>query len=405
MSTRRIALAFSGGLDTTFCVVWLREQGWEVATVAVDTGGFPPAELRRIEALSAQLGAVAHVTEDARAELFERYLRYLIFANALRGAAYPLSVSAERVCQVTRVVERARALKAHAIAHGSTGAGNDQVRFDVGIRALAPELELVTPIRDLGLSREAEVAYLAERGVEIPERVQDYSVNLGMWGATVGGRETLGSWGTPPEDTFPGGDLPAPGSAPELELVIGWERGVPRTLDGVALEPVALVARLNELGARYGVGRGIHLGDTILGIKGRVGYEAPAAHLLIAAHRELEKLTLSGKQLFWKETLGNLYGALLHEGHFFDPLGRDLEAFLESSQATVTGDVRLRLDRGTFRVLGVRSPHSLMDPEVAAYGESNRAWDARDAAGFTRIFGLQQTLALRARRRGVLEGG
>jgi len=387
-------------LDTTFCVVWLQEQGWEVATVAVDTGGFPPAELDRIEELSEQLGAVAHVTEDAREELFERYLRYLVAANALRGAAYPLSVSAERVCQVTRVVQQARALGAVAIAHGSTGAGNDQVRFDVGIRALAPDLELVTPIRDLGLSREAEAAYLADKGVSIPERIRDYSVNVGMWGATVGGRETLGPWGTPPEHTFPGGDLPEPGALPALELVIGWERGVPISVDGDALPPVELVARLNDLGARYGVGRGIHLGDTILGIKGRVGYEAPAAHLLIAAHRELEKLTLSGKQLFWKETLGNLYGALLHEGHFFDPLCRDLEAFMDSSQATVCGDVRLRLARGMFRVQGVRSPYSMMDPEVAAYGEANRSWDARDAAGFTRIFGLQQTLALNARRRG-----
>ena len=394
----KVALAFSGGLDTSFCVVWLRERGWDVATVTVDTGGFDAAELARIEALSAELGAVEHVTEDARGELFDGYLRYLVFANALRGGVYPLSVSAERVCQATRVVARAKALGATALAHGSTGAGNDQVRFDVVFRALAPDLALLTPIRDLGWSRAQEHGWLAERGHRLPDRIAHYSINEGMWGASVGGRETLDSWTSLPDDAWPGGPTPAAGSLTDRTIVVSFECGVPVRVDGEALAPVALVAHLNEVGTQYGVGRGVHLGDTILGIKGRVGFEAPAAHVLIAAHRELEKLTLTGQQLFWKETLGQLYGSLLHESRFFDPLARDLEAFLTSSQTTVTGDVRVRLQPGRFVVEGARSPYSLMNPDVASYGEESRGWTAAEAAGFSRLYGVQQTLAIRARQ-------
>lgn len=393
-----VALAFSGGLDTSFCVLWLREQGFDVATVTVDTGGFDAAELARIEQTAQALGAVTHVTEDARQELFHGYLRYLVFANALRGGVYPLSVSAERVCQAARVVARARALGAVALAHGSTGAGNDQVRFDTAFRALAPDLALLTPIRDLGWSRAQEHEYLKARGHELPEKLAHYSVNSGMWGATVGGRETLGTWEPLPDAAYPGGALDA-AALPPRELLIAFAQGVPVGLDGATLEPVELVAELNELGGRYGLGRGIHLGDTILGIKGRVGFEAPAAHLLVTAHRELEKLTLTGKQQFWKDTLGQLYGSLLHESHFFDPLCRDLEAFLTSSQETVTGEVRLRLLPGRFVTDGVRSPFSLMDRDVASYGEESRGWTAAEAAGFARLYGVQQTLALRARAR------
>ncbi len=392
--TQLAVLAFSGGLDTSFCVLYLKEQGYEVATVTVNTGGFSPRELARIEAQSPRLGAVKHVTVDARAELFQGYLRYLVYGNVLRGQLYPLSVSAERVCQARAVAELAKELGADALAHGSTGAGNDQVRFDVAFRALAPELDLLTPIRDLGLSRDEEMAFCAERGVVFPERTKDYSINEGMWGTSVGGRETLDPWTTLPEAAFPGGDI---GSLPPTTLVLGFERGVPVSLDGEALDPVALVARLNDLGRPYGIGRGVHLGDTILGIKGRVGFEAPAAHLLIGAHRELEKLVLSGKQLFWKESLGNLYGSLLHEGHFFDPLARDLEAFLESSQDRVSGEVRLTLHPRAFVIEGVQSPYSLMDPRIATYGEANRLWTGAEAAGFAKLFGVQQVLTLKAK--------
>lgn len=387
-------LAFSGGLDTSFCVFYLKEQGYDVATVTVNTGGFSPEELARIEAASPKLGAISHTTVDARAGLFAGYLRYLIYGNVLRGQMYPLSVSAERVCQARAVAELAKSMGAAAIAHGSTGAGNDQVRFDVAFRALAPDLEILTPIRDLGLSRAEEMAYCAERGLVFPEKTKDYSINEGMWGTSVGGRETLDAWTTLPEAAFPGGVI---GAVAPSSLIISFDHGVPVALDGTRLDPVDLVARLNELGRPYGIGRGVHLGDTILGIKGRVGFEAPAAHLLIGAHRELEKLVLSGKQLFWKESLGNLYGSLLHEGHFFDPLARDLEAFLDSSQDRVRGEVRLTLHPRSFVVEGVQSPYSLMDPRIATYGEANRLWTGAEAAGFAKVFGVQQTLTLKAK--------
>ncbi len=393
--TKQVVLAYSGGLDTSFCVVHLKEQGYEVITVTVDTGGFSPEELQRIEALSPKLGAKAHRTLDGRRALFDRYLRYLVYGNVLRGNLYPLSVSAERVCQAANVVAVAKELKADALAHGSTGAGNDQVRFDVVFRALAPELELITPIRSLGLSRAQEMQFLKEHGFEFPEKTAHYSINEGMWGTSVGGRETLDSWSQLPEAAFPGGEMDTAKLRPH-KLTLRFEQGVPIAIDGKGLDPVALIAELNALGRRYGIGRGVHLGDTILGIKGRVGFEAPAAHLLIGTHRELEKLTLTGKQLFWKETLGNLYGQLLHEGHHFDPVSRDLEAFLESSQTHVTGEVQLTLYPRSFAVDGVRSPHSLMDAKVASYGEANRLWSGAEAAGFAKLYGVQQVLALQA---------
>ena len=393
--SKHVALAFSGGLDTSFCVIHLQEQGNQVTTVTVNTGGFSAEELQRIESLSPKLGAKAHHTIDARAELFERYLRYLIYGNVLRGNLYPLSVSAERVAQAAEVVALAKKIGATALAHGSTGAGNDQVRFDVAFRALAPEMELITPIRTLALSRAEERTFLKKHGFEFPEKTEHYSVNEGMWGTSVGGRETLDSWSALPESAFPGGVIDAAKLAPR-PLTLGFRQGVPVAVDGQPLDAVALIAELNAIGRKYGIGRGVHLGDTILGIKGRVGFDAPAAHLLIGAHRELEKLTLTGKQQFWKDTLGNLYGQLLHEGHFFDPLARDLEAFLESSQKQVTGDVKLTLNPRTFAVDGVRSPHSLMDAKVASYGEANRLWSGAEAAGFAKLYGVQQILALRA---------
>ncbi|MGH8281899.1 MAG: argininosuccinate synthase [Gammaproteobacteria bacterium] len=392
---KHVVLAFSGGLDTSFCVIYLREQGYDVTTVTVNTGGFGAEELQRIESLSLKLGAKEHHTVDARAELFERYLRYLIYGNVLRGNLYPLSVSAERVAQAAKVVAVAKQMGATALAHGSTGAGNDQVRFDVAFRALAPEFELITPIRSLGLSRAQEMQFLKEHGFEFPEKTQHYSVNEGMWGTSVGGRETLDSWSTLPQAAFPGGEIDT-AKLPPKALTLSFKQGVPATIDGKTLDPVALIAGLNASGRKYGIGRGVHLGDTILGIKGRVGFEAPAAHLLIGAHRELEKLTLTGKQLFWKDTLGNLYGQLLHEGHFFDPLARDLEAFLASSQKHVTGEVKLTLHPRIFSVDGVRSPHSLMDAKVASYGEANKLWSGTEAAGFAKLYGVQQILALQA---------
>ncbi|WP_338864896.1 argininosuccinate synthase [Myxococcus stipitatus] len=395
MSKKNVVLAFSGGLDTAFCTVYLREQGYTVTTVTVDTGGFPPEQLANIAALSAKLGAVEHIKVDARATLFQGYLRHLIAGNVLRGQLYPLSVSAERACQAVEVVRVAREKGVQSLAHGSTGAGNDQVRFDVAFRSLAGDLELLTPIRTLGLSRQQELSYLAERGIHMPPKLGSYSVNEGMWGTSVGGSETLNSWSALPEAAFPAGEIPT--DLKPRPLTVGYEQGIPTSLDGKSLNPVDLIEALNVLGRQYGIGRGVHLGDTILGIKGRVGFEAPAAHLLITSHRELEKLVLSGKQLFWKETVGNLYGSLLHEGHFFDPLVKDLEAFLTSSQERVTGEVRLMIHPRSMVVEGVRSPHSLMDAKVATYGEANVLWTGSEAAGFAKLYGVAQMLSHRAK--------
>ena len=391
---KQVLLAFSGGLDTSFCVVHLQEQGWSVNTVTVDTGGFSTEELARIEAASASLGAVSHRTVDARNTLFDGFLRFLIFGNVLRGQAYPLSVSAERVCQAQAVVAVAKELGVDALAHGSTGAGNDQVRFDVAFRSLAPELLILTPIRELALSRVEEVAFLASKGFEVPAKKAVYSINEGMWGTSIGGMETLNPWSALPETVYPGGPVSA--GLPPFEITLSFKQGVPVAMNDAAMEPVALISALNDLGKTYGIGRGVHLGDTILGIKGRVGFEAPAAYLLIGAHRELEKLVLSGQQLFWKESFGNLYGALLHEGKFFDPLVRDLEAFLVSSQAKVSGDVRMTLHPRCFSVDGVRSPNGLMNPEIASYGEANHLWSGAEAAGFAKLYGVPQMLALNA---------
>ena len=390
---RSVLLAFSGGLDTSFCAAWLASKGWTVHTVTIDTGGFAAGETERLGEWARRLGAASHRTIDGRADLFDRYLRYLIAGNVLRGTVYPLSVSAERVCQAMRTVEAARELGVGALAHGSTGAGNDQVRFDVAFRVLAPDLDVVAPIRELAPSRADERRFLAERGFAMPEKTEAYSVNDGMWGSSVGGRETHDGWRSLPDEAYPGGAVD-PLLAP-VTMTLSFSHGVPAALDGSPRDPVSLVQELNVVGRRFGIGRGIHLGDTILGIKGRVGFDAPAAHLLIAAHRELEKLVLTGRQQAWKDTLGALYGGLLHEGQFFDPLARDLEAFLSSSQRQVTGDTRLTLRPRSFSVDGVRSPHALMTP-AASYGEGSRLWTGEEAAGFAKIYGISQMLAARA---------
>ena len=384
-------LAFSGGLDTSYCVLHLIERGFSVITASVNTGGFDAPELARIAALSKQLGAGSHHVIEAQPELWQNYLRYLLFGNVLRGQMYPLSVSAERVCQAKCIAELALSVGASAICHGSTGAGNDQVRFDVAFRTLAPGVQIITPVRELGLSREFELSELAKAGVSLPARVGSYSVNEGLWGTSVGGKETHDSWAHLPEAAYPAGEI-APDKKP-VSIEIGFTRGEPTALNGMAFDAVALTHALNQLGASFGIGRGIHLGDTILGIKGRVGFEAPGAAILIAAHRELEKLVLSGKQLQFKEALGNSYGNLLHEGHYFDPLGRDLESFLISSQATVSGDVRLRLRPYHVEVQGVRSAHSLMNSKVASYGEGASAWSGAEAAGFAKIYGIAQQIS------------
>jgi argininosuccinate synthase len=370
----------------------LAEDGWAVHTVYVDTGGSTAAERAAIRRQALAVGAVEHHEVDARANVYERFVRFLIQGNVLRGEVYPLSVSAERTQQVLSVVEVARRIGAEAVAHGSTGAGNDQVRFDVALRVLAPELRIVTPIRDGAVRREAAIAYLEARGLPVPAKAGSYSINRGLWGTTWGGGWTHDTWaGPPPELVEPPADAPAP-----REMVLGWEQGLPVTLDSVPLEGPALVARLGDLAEAFGIGRSIHVGETALGIKGRIGFEAGAALILIGAHRELEKLVLTKWQVFWKDQLGRFYGDRLHEGQYFDPALRDIEALITSSQARVSGDVRVRLAPGRFQVVGTRSPHSMMDPSIATYGEENRLWTGEEARAFARVSAVPSLLAARA---------
>ncbi len=389
---RLLALAFSGGLDTSYCVPRLADEGWTVHTVYVNTGGSTVEECAAIRLQAERVGAAEHHEVDARDQVFDRFVRYLIQGNVLRGEVYPLSVAAERTQQALTVAEVARAIGAKAVAHGSTGAGNDQVRFDVALRVLAPELEIVTPIRDAGVKREQAIAFLKARGLPVPAKAGAYSINRGLWGTTWGGGWTHDTWAGPPAELLdPPADAPAP-----REIVLRWERGLPVALDGEALAGAALVARLGELSDTCGLGRNIHVGETALGIKGRIGFEAGAALVLIAAHRELEKLVLTKWQAFWKDQLGRFYGDRLHEGQYFDPALRDIEALITSSQARVTGETRVRLAPGRFQVVGTRSPHSMMDASVATYGEENRLWTGDEARAFARVSAVPSLLAARA---------
>ena len=389
---RTLALAFSGGLDTSYCVPRLTEAGWSVHTVYVDTGGSSAADRAAIRKQAEAVGAVGHHEIDARHEVYDRFVRFLIQGNVLRGEVYPLSVAAERTQQALSVVSTARAIGARAVAHGSTGAGNDQVRFDVALRVLAPDLEIVTPIRDEGVRREQAIAFLTARNLPVPAKAGDYSINRGLWGTTWGGGWTHDTWAGPPDELVePPADAPAP-----REIVLAWDRGAAVRLEGDALEGPALIQRLGEVAAAYGIGRNIHVGETALGIKGRIGFEAGAALLLIGAHRELEKLVLTKWQAFWKDQLAKFYGDRLHEGQYFDPSLRDIEALITSSQARVTGETRVRLAAGRFHVVGTRSPHSMMDSAVATYGEENRLWTGDEARAFARIAAVPSLLAARA---------
>ncbi len=387
-----VALAFSGGLDTSFCVPRLAADGWSVHTVYVNTGGTTAPARAAIAAQARVVGAITHHEIDARAAVFDRFVRFLIQGNVLRGEVYPLSVAAERTQQALSAIDTARAIGAAAVAHGSTGAGNDQVRFDIALRVLAPDLQIVTPIRDLGISREQAIAYLTERGLPVPPQASAFSVNRGLWGTTWGGGWTHDTWAGPPAEL-----LDAPSDAPlPREIVLAWRCGVPVALDGEQLDGATLVEQLNDLAETYGFGRGIHVGETALGIKGRIGFEAGAALLLIAAHRELEKLVLTKWQAFWKDQLARFYGDRLHEGQYFDPALRDIEALITSSQERVTGDTRVRLSSGRFQVVGARSPHSMMDRSVATYGEENRLWTGDEARSYARVAAIPALLAARA---------
>lgn len=395
--TQPIVLAYSGGLDTSFLVPWVAEQYRRpVITVTVDTGGIDADAARALEQRARALGAVEHHQIDARADYFEQVLRFLIMGNVRRGQLYPLCVGAERVMQAQTIARMAEKLGTRSIAHGCTAAGNDQVRFEVALRTLAPELEIIAPVRDKAFKRQEELEYLQARGLPVPPFGAAYSINRGLWGVTIGGKETLTSDGSIPEEQWvlSKGAFTTP-RAPE-HRTIEFEAGRPVGVDGRPLAPVEVIETLEALAAPFGIGRGIHLGDTIIGTKGRVAFEAPAAELLLTAHRELEKLVLTARQQRIKESVAQPYGDLVHEGQLLDPVCRDIEALLLSSQARVTGSVRVLLRPGNLFVEGVSSPWSLLAASKGVYGESAGEWSAADALGFSKLVALPGVFHTRA---------
>jgi argininosuccinate synthase len=386
---KKLVLAFSGGLDTSYCVKYLSEKGYEVHSVIVNTGGFPQEELDEIAQKAAMLEVANHVTLDETHSFYQKCLRFLIYGNVLRNNTYPLSVSAERVFQALAIVEYAKSIGAAYIAHGSTGAGNDQVRFDLIFGILAPEISIITPIRDQRLSRQEEVAYLQAKGVEVNWEKAKYSINKGLWGTSVGGQETLSSDKSLPEEAYPSQLKEKEARSLKLKFVKGELKGVDHEEFD---DPVQAILKVQAIAESYAIGRDIHVGDTIIGIKGRVGFEAAAPLIIIKAHHLLEKHTLAKWQQYWKDQLANWYGMMLHEGQYLDPVMRDMEAFLESSQQRVSGTVEVKLLPYRFELIGVTSAFDLMASKYGQYGEMNLAWSGEDVKGFTKIMSNQNKI-------------
>ncbi|MDR2906729.1 MAG: argininosuccinate synthase [Bacteroidales bacterium] len=385
----KLLLAFSGGLDTSFCVKYLKnEKQLDVHTALVNTGGFNEDELSDIENKACVLGSASHVNIDETSVFYTKGIRYLIYGNILKGNTYPLSVSAERVFQAIALIEYAKKIKADYIAHGSTGAGNDQIRFDLVFQVLAPEIKIITPIRDLKISRQDEIDYLKKHGYEYAWEKAKYSINQGLWGTSVGGVETLTSNGELPEDAFP---TPCT-QKEEKKISIQFEKGEPIGLDGEKMKPKDAIRKLNDIASHYAIGRDIHVGDTIIGIKGRVGFEAAAPLIIIKAHHLLEKHVLTKWQQYWKEMIANWYGMMLHEAQYLDPVMRNMETFMESTQTYVTGSVNVKLRPYHFAVIGCESECDLMNSKFGDYGEINKVFTGEDVKGFTTILANQMKL-------------
>ncbi|MEL0300886.1 MAG: argininosuccinate synthase [Flavobacteriaceae bacterium] len=378
---KKLVLAYSGGLDTSYCLKTLSQEGYEVHAVSVNPGGFSPEEIKAQEENAYAMGASTYRSIDALQSFYDKIVKYLIFGNVLKNNTYPLSVSAERIVQAIEIIEYAKSINAQYIAHGSTGAGNDQVRFDLIFQVLAPSIEIITPIRDQQLSREAEIDYLKSQGIELSWEKAQYSINQGLWGTSVGGSETLTSHQALPDTAYPS---PLKEHTPK-KIILTFKAGELVALNGKNGDAISLIQQLQELAKEYAIGRDIHVGDTIIGIKGRVGFEAAAPMIIIKAHHLLEKHTQSKWQQFQKEQMANFYGMLLHEGNYLDAVMRDIEAFLESSQKTVNGDVFVTLHPHRFELEGVDSPNDLMNASFGSYGEMNKGWTAEEAKGFIKI--------------------
>lgn len=393
-------LAFSGGLDTSFCTILLKDGGIcdQLVTVTVDTGGFSTEEVEIIGKRSKDLGADRHYFIDGKKEVFES-IQYIIKGNILRGGNYPQSVAIERLAIAKKVAEVVDKEGADAVVHGSSGAGNDQLRFDLAFRSLLPGIDILAPVRDLSLTRDQETNYLISKGIEVSEKTTKYSINLGMWGNSVGGAETQDPWEEIPNEAFPKSNSPE--SAPEKpgQCVISFEKGVPIGLDGKTMDPIELIQMMTELGNKHGIGRDIVLTTSSVGLKARIGIEVPAAHILIAAHKHLEGLTLTWEQITIKDMVTQFYREYIHKGLSFDPVVKDIEALIDSSQEYVTGEVRMKFYKGSISVVGCRSPYSLKIDSVGAYGEQ-ASWSGEEARGFSKILGLQGTIYNQVHRKG-----
>jgi argininosuccinate synthase len=387
---KKVVLGFSGGLDTSYCVKYLgEEKGYEVHSIIVNTGGFTEEELKQVEQHAYKLGVKTHTTVNAVKGYYDRIIKYLIYGNVLKNNTNPLSVSAERLSQALHIAEHVQKLKADAVAHGSTGAGNDQVRFDMVFHIMIPGVEIITPIRDLKLSREEEIAYLQKKGVDMNFSKAMYSINKGLWGTSVGGKETLSSKGMLPEEAWPTQVTATEPATAEL----WFEKGELKKVNGkVFNHPSEAIQEVQRIAGPYGVGRDIHIGDTIIGIKGRVGFEAAGPMVILKSHHALEKHVLTKWQLNWKDQLAQFYGNWLHEGQILDPVMRDIEAFLESSQQHVTGSVFVQLLPYRFQVTGIESSYDLMSSKFGKYGEMNSGWSGDDVRGFSKIFGNQTAI-------------
>ncbi len=398
---KKVVLAFSGGLDTSFAAKYLSEDlGYEVHTAIANTGGFTPEELKAIEEKALRLGAASHTSLDITGEYYDKSIKYMIAGNVLRNGTYPISVSSERIFQAIAIIEYAKKIGADAVAHGSTGAGNDQVRFDLTFQILAPEIEIITPTRDMTLTREYEIDYLKKHGIEADFKKMEYSINKGLWGTSIGGKETLHSEQTLPESAYPS-QVTEHG---EEKMTIGFEKGEIVSVNGKRYDnKVDAIREVERLGSRYGIGRDMHIGDTIIGIKGRVGFEAAGPILIIAAHKMLEKHTLTKWQQYWKDQIGTWYGMFLHESQYLEPVMRDMEAFLENSQRNVSGTVEIILRPYSYTLVGVDSPFDLMKTDFGEYGEVNKAWSADDVKGFTKILGNQMKIYHNVQKRNGAE--
>ena len=378
----KVVLAFSGGLDTSFCVPYLKnERGLEVHTIMVNTGGFSDEEAKAIEERALTLGAASHKTVNAVDTYYTKGIKYLIYGNILKNGTYPLSVSSERVFQALEVLKHVQELGADYVAHGSTGAGNDQVRFDIVFEILAPQVQIIAPVREHNFTRQYEIEYLQKNGFEASWEKAKYSINQGLWGTSIGGVETLSSDGYLPEEAYP---VQVTKTTPE-HIKIGFHKGEPVSFNGVKMSPVEVIKAIRDVAAPFGIGRDIHIGDTIIGIKGRVGFEAAAPLIIIKAHHLLEKHTLTKGQLYWKEQIAGWYGQQMHEAMYLDPVMRDMEAMMDSIEKNVTGEVEVALMPYHFSVLGCKSEHDLMSSKFGAYGEINKSYTGQDVVGFTKV--------------------